>query len=776
LGSVVEVNGTGQPIAFSTDLSRAYVAGKGAIYEIDLLTFQLIDTLSIPGGKNIVSLASVGSLLIAGEGQSYGSGEGHHQLYAIDTNPGSSAYKTFKSIQGTGPSASLWTGIEHSSLGVAGMTVSPDGQTLVVAVPKAANSFSIDPNAEPGDILVLDFKTFDFSTGRIKTVIKADLPNNSRSGKTPQVITATKDENRYLVANVSDYDRGLSTLTLSRDDDGNITGAQLEAIPLSQPDNKIFIDRLDIQRAQSAVLVEQDGVEYAIVADDNYHFLDPYWKAMYEAPTFVYTPSGPPIAVGGSASAKKVAVGGKLGIVKDPFGKQGEPEYLGATLPLDGYGIVNLSLSEDGNVLIGQLKGRYSGNLLSEESLIQKPSQSHAWDVKALIAAALAQPSQDRLRKHIKLDSNAEQSIANPGSEFKGTIGTAFDPEWIYGSVEGNMGDVIGVDLKELAAKQLLLSEGKISETTAKTSLTSLSSALDIQLITARMNDLTDFSVDPTQLNFFAGRIPGEEPALKLLTKNANSPVINPTLVSRKSADASNTLSTVDADFKETGILFFVPNITDNSITPKSVVLSDKERLLAGEKLNDKFAQLIFHYKDKSQPLISVNLQPEEAHGIVSVTAKDYAGIGAFVGDRPLDNPGYSKFLLKGGVDTTTTDLLDVTRVEQRLKYLGFSAVDTTTGKPTQEIIVDGRFNSNEQQALKLFEAVVRYTSKIGEGTATGSASDTKYGVTVNVSSIQVKVQYRVTISDSGIPVFEEVPGSFEALSPVILIVSKVLA
>jgi len=425
---------------------------------------------------------------------------------------------------------------------------------------------------------------------------------------------------------------------------------------------------------------------------------------------------------------------------------------LGATLPLDGYGLVNLSLSEDGKVLIGQLKGTYSGNILSEESLSQKPSQSHVWDVKALIAAALAQPSQDRLRKHISLTStpNAEQSIANLGSEFKGTIGTAFDPEWIVGSVEGNMGDVIGVDLKELAARQLLLREGILTEANVKTPLAKLSS-LDKAFVTTRMLELSDFSLDPQQLDFFAGRISGENPALKLLTKNANTPVINPTLVSRKSADASHTLSTVDADFKETGILFFVPNITDNSITPKSVALSDKERLLAGEKLNDKFAQLIFYYKDKSQPLISVNLQPEEAHGIVTVTAKDYAGMGAFVGDRPLDNPGYTKFLLKGGVDTTATDLLDVTRVEQRLKYLGFSAVDTTTGKPNQEIIVDGRFNSNEQQALKLFETIVRYTTAIGTG----------QGVYGNAS---VEIQYKATVTASGTVELKEVPNSFKQL------------
>ena len=137
------------------------------------------------------------------------------------------------------------------------------------------------------------------------------------------------------------YNRGLSTLVIERDDDGNPTKATLNAVKMNQPTGDILIDRLNIQRAQSAVLVNHNGVEYAIVGDDNYHFLDPYWKAMYEAPTFLMSPTGGMFAVGGSASAKKVAVGGKLGIVRDPFG---DAEYIGASLPMDGYGIRGLSL------------------------------------------------------------------------------------------------------------------------------------------------------------------------------------------------------------------------------------------------------------------------------------------------------------------------------------------------------------------------------------------------------------------------------------------------
>ena len=77
-------------------------------------------------------------------------------------------------------------------------------------------------------------------------------------------------------------------------------------------------------------------------------------------------------------------MGGKLGIIRDPFG---EATFIGATLPLDGYGIVNLGQSEDGQVLIGQLKGGYSANIFD---MAQKEHQGHTWSVAALIALAVS--------------------------------------------------------------------------------------------------------------------------------------------------------------------------------------------------------------------------------------------------------------------------------------------------------------------------------------------------------------------------------------------------
>jgi hypothetical protein len=102
-----------------------------------------------------------------------------------------------------------------------------------------------------GDILVIDLDGLDYDTGMLETPVRrAVLPDDGISGKGAQVISATQDADRYLIGNVMDYNRGLSTLEIARDAKGKITGAKMAAINLNQPSEQIHIDRLDIQRAK----------------------------------------------------------------------------------------------------------------------------------------------------------------------------------------------------------------------------------------------------------------------------------------------------------------------------------------------------------------------------------------------------------------------------------------------------------------------------------------------------------------------------------------------
>ena len=523
-----------------------------------------------------------------------------------------------------------------------------------VATPNSGNGVSLaTKDSQPGDVLVLDLDTLDLKTGKIAAPIKAQLPADGRSGKSPQVISATDDADRYLVCNVADYDKGLSTLVITRDPNGKVTSAKLTAISMIQPTEQLKVDRLDIQRAQSAVLVEVDGVEYAIVADDNYDFNDPYYKAMFEAPNFLYTPFGPPIAYGGSASARKVAVGGKLGIVRDPFG---DAQFIGATLPLDGYGIVNLAVSEDGQVLIGQLYGKYSSIDFSAQ---QQPHQSHAWNVAALINAALAQPGQDRLRKHITLPELAEQLIPTPASA---PAGTFFDPTFVSGFVVGNLGDVIAVDLKELAAKKLLFKEKVLADYESVMTLAELelrsagpSGQTKADLVRTRMESLKGFTPQRKDLDYFADVDGTNKPKFKLVTTGSGDK-LKP--VSRTGAN-----STVDAEFENSGILFFVPQLTD----------LDELALRSGDVLEWRWTNFLFGCDDTSKP------NDTQVEGRADIVAHDFASTAnVFFGDRPLDNPGYSAFSLADEVKVGSKNVLDVYRVEQRLKYLGFPSIGAT--------------------------------------------------------------------------------------------------
>lgn len=697
-----------QPIVFTDDLSRVFIAGNQKLIVFDMLTLKIIQQENLELAKNTTSLATVGNLLLIGEG----SPGGNNRLQALDIsarniNPDG----TFKHK----PVTLKGTGIETAPNGIAGMVVGPDGRSLVVSTPAQPDNYGLGPKdfTRRGDILILDLNRLDMTTGQIAKPVVAKLPDDGKSGKAPMNIMATRDANRYLVANPLDDDRGLSTLVLTRNAEGIVTSAEMKAIGMGQRDEQVKIDRLDLQRAQSAVLVKVDGVEYALVGDDNFASNDPYWWQMYEAPTYIYTPSGPPIAVGGSANAKKVNVGGKIGIVKDPFGNA---EYLGATLPLDGYGILNLGLSEDGKVLIGQLRGLSSANIFDNSP---RPSQAHAWDVSELIKAALAQPEQDRLSKHLRLPPNAEQLVSKTnqqaGSIAAGwPIGTFFDPEFVQVSYEGRMGDVIGINIRDLVARKLLLQDGKLTSTELNVPWSKLS-AQSQALIGKRMADLSEIELLRNDLDrLVAGGDAEWEPSMKLIAKQSAAGGLvrdaygKPTPVSRQS-----DTGTADADYTESGVLFFVPNITQN----------DVDNLRAGRTVLDKYIGFFFRYKDAAD-----KASPDTAKsGYAQVTAKDFASVSnIFFGDRPLVNPGYSEFLLKGSVGVKQdNDVLDVYRVEQRLKYLGYPAMgytgpgaakfpekSTLSGTPynlPQNFEVDGTFGEREQRALKLFEKTVRY-------------------------------------------------------------------
>ena len=643
-----------QPVAFSNDLSRVFVAGKGQIYVIDLVSFKLIDTINVPAAGNISSLVTTGNMLIIAEGSSYGSGGS--RLLVMDTSPRASADQD--TVEPPSIVSLKGTGVEGAPKGVHGMAVGPDGYTLVVTVPQAANSFAaFVGNLPKGNVLIFDLRTLNLKTGMIDAPVVADLPSDGISGKGPETVTATYDADRFLVATPNDFDRGLSTLVLTRDADGKVTGAKLTAIRMFQPGSSIKLDRLDIQRADSAVLVEPNGIEYAVVADDNYNFKDTYWMAMFEAPMWIQLVPlqfGPPTAVGGSASAKQVNFGGKIGIIQDPFGT---PKFMGATLPLDGYGIKNLSMSEYGRVVIGQLAG-YLGTNKSTTS----PNLNYAWNIDSLIDAAINMPENKRLRDHltpVAAEGKVPSMVINGAYTAWAPAGTAFDPDEVEVTFHGRAGDINMINLQDLIKEAYEYP--------------------DFQAI-------TEFFIDPMSINSL--RKKGDNPQIVGLTKTSQTGVL----------EMMSTLAdgTTPGDFSKTGILHAYRQIAPDEL----------ETLRAGGRLNDLPPRIVsFSYLVKLS-----NGQREWRDGRITIDIKDVPpSNGVFFGDRPLDNPGYSEMKL-GGTVAIGSKGLDAYKVEQRLKYLGYSGFEKTGLGALTEFSVDGSWGTTETTALRGFYGATHYS------------------------------------------------------------------
>src|SRR5262249_26797938 len=121
--------------------------------------------------------------------------------------------------------------------------------------------------------------------------------------------------------------------------------------------------------------------------------------------------------------------------------------------------------------------------------------------------------------------------------------------------------------------------------------------------------------------------------------------------------------------FNENGVFYVVPNINDDD-------LNNLRRGHAIDKKNDKLAGLdltISGYKLVDKVFV---VDPEGNITIhIDITATDYDDTGrTFFGDRPLDNPGYSTMVLGSTVQEKSDNKLDIFKVEQRLRYLGFPA------------------------------------------------------------------------------------------------------
>lgn len=189
------------------------------------------------------------------------------------------------------------------------------------------------------------------------------------------------------------------------------------------------------------------------------------------------------------------------------------------------------------------------------------------------------------------------------------------------------------------------------------------------------------------------------------------------------------------ARFADEGRLYLSPNLDPE----------DMKLLREGGNVSTKHISFNVKYNlsDAALRLLGrpINNWKNDGIAVITVDAAD-AQHGTFFGDRPLENPGYSEIKLKGEVSTTSTDILDIYRVEQRLKYLGYSAfgfkegeesVGTTNPKKklgtVKGFTVDGKFGEEDESALRAFYAAthyVYYKQSNSNGIQTATSTDAK--------------------------------------------------
>ncbi|MBN8456108.1 hypothetical protein, partial [Accumulibacter sp.] len=495
----------------------------------------------------------------------------------------------------------------------------------------------------------------------------------------------------FLLSDAQDENAGLATVTVSLSGDGRLQGSPaFRRLPLlgssAGHDRTEGEYQLNIQRAQSPVLVETgDGREYALVADYFFDFLDPLHSNGEDA--------------GGARQ-----LGGKVGIIRDPFGPR--PEYLGATSPLAGANISRLAVGDSGSTLWADL--RYWPTLDSSPP----PAGLLKWDLGPLIAEAernalAAQASARALPIDREVVSGTVQQVVTP-LRYELGDGSRLTSGWVFGMaasplrrpdsisftdpVDGghflktieadtdlkvpsfNYGDIARVDLFKLIRSQYASTLAHLPD--------------------------ADLNINWSNIEVSGAATLLRDDKGHLLTAEREDGMQSVEAAGRRSYQGLQTVSS-DAGkmvLGSSGIVFLAPVL-------------DVERLRRGEAL--KPGEITIH-------LAGFNRSRPDDRLSLKLLVVDYvrAADTIFFGDRPLNNPGYHEFALDGSVGgdaQSDNRLLDVARVEQRLKYLGYglSAIPKSG-----EIRVNGILEQTELITLRQFEQIVRNSEDYQDSTS----------------------------------------------------------
>jgi hypothetical protein len=217
-----------------------------------------------------------------------------------------------------------------------------------------------------GNVYVIDLHKIDPKTARIpaSAIVAIDAAELQNSGLLPNYVKSGKNSGQFVVSASKSDENGFVSFTVGTDENGCLDGSvSLEVNRLSYERQSTYEEkyRQSIQRVEDMVVVEYNDMQYALVADYNFIENDPAFNRE-------------------SSSGWSTQIGGKIGVIQDPFG---EAKYLGATTPIVGAAVEHLTLSDDGRLYADVY---YYNDVLDDGSLHRS---LFVWNASALIEAAL---------------------------------------------------------------------------------------------------------------------------------------------------------------------------------------------------------------------------------------------------------------------------------------------------------------------------------------------------------------------------------------------------
>ncbi|EHU1210218.1 tandem-95 repeat protein [Acinetobacter nosocomialis] len=384
------------PITYNEQGTLAFIAGRNTIYVLDMISYKIVDSITVNSSGEYISA------LLYNDGWLYVSSYGPSPLIRINVDELSTEF--LKVQQSLDISTAAVTGfgdmaISHGRYLAVIASVSNRG---VLGGIGGAVYWTKDP---VGDIYVIDLNKInyqgEFTDNNGVDIINAiDLGN---IGQRPMRIAEGLYAGEFIMTSLRDVNQGVSTIKVGLDNQGNLTQSSVHKKIRLKPtytqrdyNPRARTNRQEIQNSSDVVLVNYNNMMYALVADYNFWFNDTS------------------VSEYGMWGVNK-RIGGKIGIIQDPFGYYGEPMFIGSTIPIIGASIETLTITDNGLLQASVWMDEMGG---PDDSYYSRMFRSvFVWNVQDLLDSA------DRFIKAGKVDTQKPIDAALP-SRFDDLTGT----------------------------------------------------------------------------------------------------------------------------------------------------------------------------------------------------------------------------------------------------------------------------------------------------------------------------------------------------------------